>query len=255
MAVQKEKVARLRSPAYPAIDLPKAIELAEKFKGYAGRSAVTVSHVLEHWGFKGASSNGMKIIAALGYYGLIHDTGTGDKRKIQLTERAWRIVVDHEESDARAQAILDAALSPKIFKELWEEWGSDLPPEAEIRSHLIFEKKFNERAVSGLIADYKTTLDYAGLLEPGMILEPIQESSGDEMAATPSDIRPNLQKARMPQVKGAKNIEIPIPSTPWPILTTTVPMSEDRWKMMMDMLNAMKPALVSGDDAEESGGE
>ena len=254
MATQKEKPSRLRSPAYPAIDLPTAIRRTEQFKEYAHKSAVTVSHVLEHWGYKGRSGNGMKIVAALGYYGLVDDTGAGAKRKIQLTDRAWRIIVDHEESDERAQAIINAAFSPKIYKEMWDEWGSNLPPDAEIRSYLIFDQKFNERAVNDLIADYKSTIEFAAMDDSDIIPEGKQEFSGNDMATSPSDIHITPQKSGPPRVKGIKSIEIPVPTTPWPILTVAFPMTEERWKQMTDMLNAMKPALVlSGDDEKDKG--
>ncbi|MGI8738401.1 MAG: hypothetical protein ACR2KU_01740 [Gammaproteobacteria bacterium] len=249
MATQKQKLVRQRSPAYPSIDLPTAVRRAVEFKEYAKKSAVTVSHVLERWGYKGESSNGMKVVAALGYYGLLHDTGTGERRKIQLTDRAWRILVDHEESDARAEAIRDAALSPKIFRDMWDEWGARLPPDAEMRSHLVFEKKFNERAVNGVIADYKSTLEFANLLDSDKISNTSQESSSDDMAASSSETQQN--RIKVASVPSAKSIEIPIPSMPWPILTVSVPMKEEKWNQMIDMLNYMKPALVCSDDGQE----
>lgn len=253
MATKKDAIGRHRSPAYPAVDLPTAIQRADEFRQYAQRSAVTVAHVLEHWGYKGESSNGMKVVAALGYYGLINDTGTGDKRKIQLTERALRILMDHEESDARAEAIIDAALSPKIYKELWELWGPELPPDAEIRSHLIFEKKFNERVVSGVIDDYRRTLGFAGLLESDTISPAEQAFSGEPMSATPTAARPTSRSAGPPPIPGTKAVEIPIPMKPWPVLTVAVPMSEEKWNLMMEMLKAMKPALVDSGNGEKNG--
>jgi len=66
MAAQEEKRTRLRSPAYPGVNLEEAVKRAEEFKQYAGNSSVTASHVLEKWGYKGNSGNGMKVVAALG---------------------------------------------------------------------------------------------------------------------------------------------------------------------------------------------
>ena len=177
--------------------------------------------------------------------------GAGTKRKIQLTERARRILVDHDESDLRAQAIIDAALSPAIYGKMWEEWGSGFPPEAEMRSYLIFENKFNERFANGVIVDYKATIEYAGLLETDIIPDQEEEFSDHEMNQLPAGTQPTTQIHR-PQIQGAKSIEIPIPTTPWPILTVNVPMTEEKWKQMINMLNAMKPAIVSGDDGEEN---
>ena len=49
-----------------------------------------------------------------------------------------------------------------------------------------------------------------------------------------------------------KNVEIPTAIRPWPVLTVPFPMSETLWKQMMAMLEAMKPAIVESEEAEEN---
>ncbi len=53
-----------------------------------------------------------------------------------------------------------------------------------------------------------------------------------------------------------KTIEIPIPVQPWPTLTATLPMSNETWDKMLEMLENVKPALVEDEPArDENGGE
>jgi hypothetical protein len=165
------KKQRIRSPSYPGIDLQEAIQLADRFKSFGGRHLVTVKFVLDHWGYKSTSSNGMKAIAALSSFGLIESIGSGDDRKVKLSERALRILVDHDGSPERKKAIEDAALSPKIYSELWGKWGGDLPPEPEIRSYLILDRNFNETAVGGFLKDYRKTITFAELETSAKIIE------------------------------------------------------------------------------------
>lgn len=206
---------------------------------------------MEKWGFKGDSGNGMKIIAALGYYGLLDDQGSAEKRKVRLTEAAERILLDHKGSKVRQEAVAEAALSPRIYNELWKDWEGQLPPYEEMRSHLIFEKKFNEKVVSDVIADYKATLSFAGLLDYDASDEEKQAVKEDAMTTEEHLVSAVPHRARMNLPPGTKPIEIPITTTPWPILTVEFPMSEDKWSQMMAMLAAMKPAIVEANDENE----
>jgi hypothetical protein len=156
---------RIRSPSYPCIDLETAINRTESLYDYGKRSQVLISAMLPQWGFSETSANGMKVVAALKSFGLIDDAGQKENRKIAITARAYRILKDHPESEERLQAIKDAALDPDIYSYCWKEFGelSDMPHDDAVRSHLIFEKKFNETAVRGFLADYKKSIQFANL--------------------------------------------------------------------------------------------
>ena len=182
--LKRHKKHRVRSPSYPAVHLEEAIRRAGQLKEFGGRHQVTVSFVLQHWGYRPQSTNGMKIVAALNYFGLLKTTGTGEARKAELTDRAWRILVDHKGSLDRQRAIQDAALSPKLYKELWEKWGADMPPKPEIRAYLVLEKKFNERTVNDFLVDYQATVKFAELAKADAGIE---EEEIDEEGEFPAD--------------------------------------------------------------------
>lgn len=170
-----EKPSRIRSPSYPCIDLETAILRAKQLYEFARRSPVMIPVILPKWGYNSQSANGMKVVAALKNYGLVEDSGKKDSRKIQLTELAFRIIHDHNESLQKQSDIKTAALSPAMYQYCWDHWGKDLPHDEVIKSHLIIEKKFNSDAVSGFLSDYKKTIEFAKL------------SDSDKLSETDSD--------------------------------------------------------------------
>ena len=63
----------------------------------------------------------------------------------------------------------EAALLPKLHKELWEKWGADLPSDPSVRHYLVTDRGFNEKTVGDFIAEYKATLDFAELINNGKL--------------------------------------------------------------------------------------
>ena len=153
-----------RGPRHPFIDLPKAVEMVERMKSYTGRpgSAPAMSIIKEAWRYSPKSSSGSKTVAALRYFGLIEDD-IQDKlgKSIKLTQRALHILLAHDGSDEKKQALKDAALSPNLYLYCWKEWGYNFPP--SMRTALLLKKGFAEKSVDSFIRDYKKTIEYAGL--------------------------------------------------------------------------------------------
>ncbi len=158
------KPTRVRSPAYPTIDLQTALEKIRTMHDFTHRTPVLVSTMLPHWGYEsGKSANGMKVVAALKSYGLISDSGKKDTRKIQLTDNAYRIVHLPESNPERQELTKKFALSPEIYRYMWQTYGplDAMPQDEAIKSDLVLEKKFNESAVTGFLNDYKDTIRFA----------------------------------------------------------------------------------------------
>lgn len=163
-----DKKSRTRSPAYPFINLAAALKRAKEFYAKEQRNAASVKVAVKHWGYDEKSSGGKQTSAALLNYGLFKDEGAGDRRKVQLTQDALRVILDERpESPERDQLIKKLALTPKIHKELWAKWGHSLPSDGEIRHTLLvdWDPPFNEKAVDGFIKLYKDTITFAKLGE------------------------------------------------------------------------------------------
>ena len=106
----------------------------------------------------------MQTAAAMISFGLLRDEGTGEKRKVKLTENALRILLDtRADSGDRANAIRTVALTPKIHQQLWRKWGNNIPSPENLRHTLMldWQPPFNPAAVDGFIKEYKDTIAFA----------------------------------------------------------------------------------------------
>ena len=158
------KRSRTRSPSYPYLDLPTALEKVTVLWNVEGRHPAAVSVAMQHWGYKEDSSTGYSCVAALKKFGLVDHDGMGETRQIRLSALALAILLDRDPaSDDRRDALRRAALNPRIHAELWERYGADLPSDQTLRRFLVIERNFNEASVDELLAEYKATAAFAGL--------------------------------------------------------------------------------------------
>ena len=162
MAENGQSEDRKRSPLYPSIGLEEAVEKArtlyEQDKGAAG----TLDVLAEHWGTTTKSSSFLQGVASLKRYGLLVEL-PGTPRKLKLSKDALDIVLLPETDHRHVSALKRAAVAPQAFRELWNEHGSDLPSDQNLRHHLITAKNFLPAAAADLIKQYKKTITYAGL--------------------------------------------------------------------------------------------
>src|SRR6266513_92314 len=105
-----------RSPNYPAIGLRRALELAQKLWDSDKRQPVLSQRAAMNMGFTSKSSAGMLALAAMRKYGLLDAEGSGDQRKVKLTETA--ITLLNPSASNRDQLLRDAALKPALHLEL-----------------------------------------------------------------------------------------------------------------------------------------
>jgi hypothetical protein len=196
----KGKKLKHRSPAYPFISLRTALEKARTFYGTQTRHPAPLSAALALWDFGAKSSGGMQTISALKQFGLLEDIETTNARQVKLTEAALRIIQDERpislERDAEIKRL---ALLPKIYSEMWANWGSPPPPEATVKFFLVNEKKYNEGAFSDLFSGYKDTIEFAKLGKSD------KDGSQEGVWDTPQGPIINLPPA--PPPKGAKLME------------------------------------------------
>lgn len=152
---------KVRSPSFPFISLPEALERARAFFDREHRHETEPEVAVRHWGYSPRSSGGNQTLAALRAFGLLEMVGEG---KVRLTERAVRILLDErEESPEREQLLRQAALSPALHARIWERYKGVLPSDATLRLYLVADEGFNERSVDEFIAELKETLAHAGI--------------------------------------------------------------------------------------------
>lgn len=156
---------RLRSPAYPYINLEASIKRAKEFYDREGRNAAPITVAATHWGYEAKSSGATQTAAALMSFGLMQDEGTGEKRKLKLTQQALRILLDtRPDPRDRDELLKQAALKPKIHQQIWSKWADSIS-DVNLKHALLFEwtPPFNENSVAGFIRQYRDTISFAKL--------------------------------------------------------------------------------------------
>lgn len=169
---EPEKLKRFRSPPYPAFALEKAVERSLLMFRRAQRHEVGAGILAEAWSMESAGGRVWRSAAALIQYGLLTDSGTGKARKFKLTERALRLVQDHDPaSPKRKDALEAAALAPTIHAELWDKFGSaEGLSDTVITTDLTIDREergdapYSPTAAADVVQIYRATLAYAGLL-------------------------------------------------------------------------------------------
>lgn len=144
---------RVRSPNYPALSLPEAIEkvagIYRNIHNHAGPREV-IAKSMGYAGLNGASATA---ISALHKYGLLDRSG----EEIKVSDRAMRILHPHSPAE-KAQAVREFAGEPQLFAELNERFPGDRPNEELLRNYLV-RKGFAPAALSAVVSAYRETSD------------------------------------------------------------------------------------------------
>jgi hypothetical protein len=146
---------RARSPSYPAISLPDAIEKLSKLFVEFQTHPAPRNVVARGMGYAGLSGPAASAISALSKYGLLERHGDD----LRISERGMSILHPHEPSE-RAGAIGEAAVGPKLFAELRERFPGAAPSQDLLRNYLV-RKGFLPSAVKAVVLSYRETCDFA----------------------------------------------------------------------------------------------
>lgn len=255
-----------RSPSYPAISLDRAVERARSLYKLEKRFAVPVETIMHHWGYSSQNGPGGLSLAAMKKFGLISDEGAKDDRRARLTDLAVRIL-EHPNETERSAAIEEAALTPPINREMWEEYGSDLPSDRTLVWTLQNEKGFTESGAREFARVYRDTISFAGLVALRHSDAPDSEGPllNIDSADVPSTSSHEPSRARQGQVHpfieqlvsssgqditrlaeaNLRSIPIPLPGGGAITLQGAFPIQDDHWTYLLAVLNAMKPGLVA----------
>lgn len=149
-----------RSPSFPYIGLTKAVERLEGLHAFAKRhDARIIDAAKPAWGLGAKSSGTQQTVAALLAFGLIESSGSGESRKVKISELGYRIVADPRPG-AKEQALAIAALKPKLVAEFWEEWGAERPNDAIAAGTLHIDRGFTPDGAKAFLRVYDDTISY-----------------------------------------------------------------------------------------------
>lgn len=124
------------------------------------------------WGFGAKSSGGRETRAALRYFGIILIEGNGETGKVKLTEKALRVLLDEREDQTEKKTLIrEFALTPAIHKTLFEKFPDGIKSDATVEHFLMFEEGYNKSAAGELVAEFKSTADFAELYKPANVVD------------------------------------------------------------------------------------
>jgi hypothetical protein len=253
---------RTRGPGYPAIDLGIAIERAVQLGKVSDRHPVPLEAAAEAWGYTPRSSNNPVTAAALKRFGLVDDVGEGSARQLRLTDFGREVVfLSEDRSNPRwGDVIKRAALEPRIHQEVIGHFGGALPDDRVVLHYLMFDLGFARASAQDFAKRLRSTLDFAGIKgatdvgsDSRRSEPPIADAA--PVRSIPQDVRtyggdleghPLFSRvpAELPR-ETARAIQIPYSVGEWATLQAPFPLTDNEWRSMMAVLEAMKPGLVA----------
>lgn len=161
MVEQERSGGKERSPNYPAIGLPKAIECARALWEREKRTAVPPVVAAKAWGYRSLSGPARTTVAALRQYGLVESVGGA----IALSDLAVDILIQIEGSEALVTAIQTAANGPDLFRELRQTHAS--ASDEALNAYLITKKRFSVDGAQRCIRSFRETVALANRASEG----------------------------------------------------------------------------------------
>lgn len=175
-----------KRPSYPTVGLTKGLESIRKLWREAGQSPFMHEAGVKAIGFKALSGPSRSHLSALKQYGLLEEAG---KETLRLSALAKQIVAHPDGSDEQESAIREAALTPPLFKDLWENYQS--ASDGIIKGHLISARNYNEDGARAAIKAFRDTVARARLA-PGSSEEIFEKSTDFESVGEAAHLRPAL---------------------------------------------------------------
>jgi hypothetical protein len=159
-------MSRVRSPNYPALSLPEAIDAVVKIHAAEQHLAAPKEVVAKHLGYASFHGLAARIVSAIEKYGLLEDV-SGDMVKVSPLAMSILFPSTQEE---KAQAINEAAFKPPLFAAIKDEWQGERPSDQNLRVYLV-RKKFGSDALDRVIEVYKQTMDLVTPESGGYVAE------------------------------------------------------------------------------------
>jgi hypothetical protein len=230
-ATPEEKKIRQRSPSYPYLSLPAAIQKADVLYKKDGKAAIPRDAAIRNWGLSLKSSYAQQIAASLRTYGLVEVLNGG---ALKLTPDALLLLIGAAGDDPRRAAVVrKMALAPPLFSTMWKTYGAELPSDNTLVTALVLQYGFpNEASASDFIGRYKETVQFAKLAESGSIS--VVETAPNEAVDTLEDEMLDREPAAPTTPYGA-GANPPAPKGGSGKIATTPPPSEGEGSLLLQV--------------------
>jgi|GEM_PF-939021 len=149
-------MTRVRSPNYPAISLPEAIERTTKAFAKENRHPAPRDVMVKALGFGSINGTSAGALSAAVKYGLLDKVGENYK----VSDRAIMIMHPHDMQE-KTRAIREAAEAPTLFADVLAQYPGGLPSDDNLRSYLI-RSGFAPAALTSVIQALRDTMSFVG---------------------------------------------------------------------------------------------
>lgn len=173
-------MTRVRSPGYPSISLPQAIDITKKLHDHNRTNPIDREAAAKDIGYTGLTGQSAKILAGLQHYGLVEKAGKGG---VKVSRTAVDII--HPVSQAgRKAALREAAFTPGLFHTLASRFSDGVPSENALRSYLMREN-FSSVAITPAVMSFLET--YRFLQQEGAS-ESLNAEVGTDLVLSSADV-------------------------------------------------------------------
>ena len=145
---------RIRSPNYPAISLPDALERLNQLWNSIQARPASRELIANGIGYSKLHGASIAAISALQKYGLLER----DKDKLKISERG-KVCLKPLSEKERLVAIREAAAAPALFGELDEQFPGGRQNDEMLRNYLS-RKGFSQVALPNVLRSYRETLEF-----------------------------------------------------------------------------------------------
>lgn len=191
---------RVRSPRFPSQSLTDSMENLKSIYDAVHASSIDSETAYQLMGFAGKSGSSAKALGSLRQFGLIE--GVGDKTRV--SDLAFAIL-EPSTSKERADAIMDAATNPDVFRDILVRFDDRVPQADEpIRAFLIRDLGFQKKSADHCIRSLRQSLSYAEAQQPAEKSAFSHEreqrtpelTANDDAPSEPEAVRPTLTATR-----------------------------------------------------------
>jgi hypothetical protein len=183
-------MAKARSPGYPVIGLPEAIEKIELVYKKDYQNKVPRVVVAQHMGYQGLNGKSLGVLSAVSKFGLLE--GRGEENWV--SDLALQIIAHERGSPEWVSAVAEAATTPDLFSDLKSRFPTGASDPA-VRSYLL-TRKFLPAAAEIAIRAYRETFQLVSSVEGSYHTQPVtNETLGEPLAQMQRGIENKGEKA------------------------------------------------------------
>jgi hypothetical protein len=177
-----------RSASYPSLALEDALGRLTNMKTSIGvKGHFNRETVISAIGYNSVSGASARAVASLVHFGLL----SREKDLYTLSELGQKYLMPTLDGQD-TEAIREAALQPKLFKQIYDDYEGQVLPK-QLNNILTIKHSIQNKAASSVVKAIESTFKFAGLLGENNILSSPNQQSVTSDADQNTDIKTQIQ--------------------------------------------------------------